>query len=111
MPSPQFPDAEDYLAHFSRYRDESGARDFGRVYLEPDDERYRLLFEQICRLLTRESAFNQAMPPEFRRTARQYLDGNAKTVARMSDPQMRHFMLSDLHDYVHLCSRMWQRLW
>ncbi|HEY6880061.1 MAG TPA: hypothetical protein VI299_18680 [Polyangiales bacterium] len=100
------PDAQDYLALFGNYRDETGDRDFGQVYLETEDERYRLLFEQVCRLLLKSSPFNSALPPEFQRTARLYVRGDAKTVAHMRSPEMRHFMLSDLYDYVKLSSRL-----
>lgn len=95
------PTAADYLQLFGRY-----ARDFGPVYLDPDDERYRLLFEQVCQALVRVSSFNLAMPQEFRRTAQAWLDGDAATRAHMGDPQNRHFMLSDLYDYVHLRQTM-----
>lgn len=105
------PDARDYLSLFANYRDEAGERDFGRVYLEPEDERYRLLFEQVCRLLVQWSPFNQALPPEFQRTARLYISGDPETVAHMRSAEMRHFMLSDLYDYVHLCSRLGQGPW
>ncbi|HET7544379.1 MAG TPA: hypothetical protein VFK05_31125 [Polyangiaceae bacterium] len=106
-----FPDAHDYLQLFGTYQDETGVHDFGQAYLEPDDERYRLLFEQVCRLLVKSSAFNGRMPQEFRRTARSYLARDKKTLAHMRTPEMRHFMLSDLYDYVHLCSRAGQRSW
>ena len=107
MPSPSdYPDPDAYLALFARYRDELGGLDFGRAYLSPEDDRYRLLFDQLCRLLTRPSAFNLAMPQEFRRTAHRYLAGDARTQAHMRTPEMRHFMLSDLYDYVHLSSRL-----
>jgi hypothetical protein len=102
------PDARDYLALFGNYKDGSDGRDFGQAYLEPADERYRLLFEQVCRLLLQWSPFNQALPPEFQRTARLYVSGDAKTLARMRSADMRHFMLSDLYDYVHLCDRLGQ---
>jgi hypothetical protein len=105
------PDAQEYLKLFANYRDGAGDRDFGAAYLEPADERYRLLFEQVCRLLLKSSSFNRSMPQEFRRTARLYLDGDAKTLAHMRTPEMRHFMLSDLYDYVHLCSRAGQGPW
>lgn len=112
MPAPRHDaDASDYLALFAQYRGDSGARDFGRAYLKPEDERYRLLFDQVCHLLVNASPFTLAMPPEFRRTARLYLNGDAETVARMRTAEMRHFMLSDLYDYVHLCSRLGQRRW
>lgn len=105
------PDAADYMLLFDRYRDGQGAHDFGQVYLEPEDERYRLLFEQVCHLLVQPSDFNLRMPQEFRRTARLYLDGDKKTLSHMRAAQMRHFMLSDLYDYVHLCQRLGQRNW
>jgi len=105
------PDAEVYLSLFAHYGDASGAFDFGRAYLEPEDERYRLLFEQVCRLLVRPSPFNRAMPPECQRTARRYLSGDPETTDHMRVPQMRHFMLSDLYDYVRLCHRLGQPPW
>jgi hypothetical protein len=91
------PDAQDYLNLFGTY-----GKDFGTAYLEPDDERYRLLFEQICHLLVQPSSFNASMPQEFRTSARRYLAGDRVTTAHLRDPQNRHFMLSDLYDYVHL---------
>jgi hypothetical protein len=106
-----FPDAQDYLTLFGAYQDETGAHDFGQAYLEPEDERYRLLFEQVCRFLVKSSAFNGRMPQEFRRTARLYLRGDEKTLAHMRTAEMRHFMLSDLYDYVHLCCRVGQGSW
>lgn len=109
MPSatPQ-PTASDYLALFAQYRGGDEPLDFGDAYLAPEDERYRLLFDQVCHLLVHTSAFNRAMPQEFRDTARLYLKCDRAIVARMRRPEMRHFMLSDLYDYVHLCSRMGQ---
>ncbi len=95
------PDADDYLKLFTRYQ-----ADFGDVYLEPNDERYRLLFEQLCQLLLIASGFNLSMPQEFRRTARQWVNNDAATLKHMGDPQNRHFMLSDLFDYVHLRKTM-----
>jgi hypothetical protein len=95
------PDADDYLRLFGRYRD-----DFGDAYLAPEDERYRLLFEQVCQMLLAASDFNLSMPQEFRRTARQWTEGEAATLAHMGDPLNRHFMLSDLYDYVHLRKTM-----
>lgn len=98
---------------FAQYRDDLGnkERDFGQVYLEPEDERYRLLFDQVCQLLIKVSFFNVSMPQEFRHTAQLYRAGDANVVARMRTAQLRHFMLSDLYDYVHLCHRMGQRVW
>jgi hypothetical protein len=98
--------ATDYLALFGQYH-----LDFGDVYLAPEDERYRLLFDQACRLLVQATPFNFAMPQEFRRTARLYLDSDEATLAHMRTAQMRHFMLSDLYDYVHLSDVMGQGHW
>lgn len=94
------PDADDYLRLFQRY-----GRDFGAIYLEEPDEageRYRLLFEQVCTLLRQVSSFNLAMPQELRQTADRWVRGDAATIAQMKEPEIRHFMLSDLYDYVHL---------
>jgi len=95
------PDSEDYLALFSRYRE-----DFGDVYMAPEDERYRLLFEQICHMLAQGSRFNLSLPEQFRTTAFRYLEGDAHTVAHMQAAENRHFMLSDLFDYIHLVRTM-----
>lgn len=95
------PDAQHYLDLFATY-----GKDFGPAYLEPEDERYRLLFDQVCRLLLKASPFNLSMPQEFRTSARRYLEGDPVTLVHLRDPQNRHFMLSDLYDYVHLCQRM-----
>jgi hypothetical protein len=110
---PNSPNAQDYLRLFERWhtmlRQDLGpeqGRDFGDVYKTPDDERYRLLFEQICQLLLQPSPFNLAMPQEFRRTARQWVAGDGATLKHMGDVQNRHFMLSDLYDYVHLSQAM-----
>ena len=91
------PEAKDYLKLFEAY-----GKDFSQIYLEPDDERYRLLFEQICHLLVQPSSFNLSMPQEFRISAQRYLAGDVKTLILLRVPQNRHFMLSDLYDYVHL---------
>jgi hypothetical protein len=100
------PNADDYLRVFGRWqamlREDVAPRDFGDVYKTPEDERYRLLFEQICLLLIRGSPFNLSMPQEFRRTAQQWVNGDRATVQHMRVVQNRHFMLSDLYDYVHL---------
>jgi hypothetical protein len=95
------PDLADYLTLFGRY-----GRDFGEAYLEPADERYRLLFDQICRMLAQPSNFNLSLPQAFRTTAYRYLAGDEATLARMRDPDNRHFMLSDLYDYLDLRHRM-----
>jgi hypothetical protein len=102
----QNPDADDYLLLFSRY-----GKDFGAAYLEPEDERYRLLFELVCKLLMKPSEFNLSMPQEFRTTASRYLGGDDATLRHMRDPLNRHFMLSDLYDYVHLRKTMGGKAW
>ena len=95
------PDSGDYLALFGRYR-----ADFGDVYMEPEDERFRLLFDQICRLLVQPSGFNLSLPEQFRATAFRYLGDDPWTIAHMRTPENRHFMLSDLFDYIHLVKTM-----
>ncbi len=91
------PDADDYLRLFARYQ--PGPRDFTPG---GEGEDYRLLFEQVCRMLAQASSFNAAVPPELRRTAAQWLSGDAATIEQMADPQRRRLMLGDLYDYVHL---------
>jgi hypothetical protein len=100
------PDAADYMDLFGRYE-----KDFGPAYMEPEDDRYRFLFDQICRLLVQPSAFNLSIPQEFRTTAHRYLAGEEATVTHVRDPQIRHFMLSDLYDYVHLRQKMGGPAW
>jgi hypothetical protein len=95
------PDSNDYIELFGRYE-----KDFGPIYLEPEDNRYRLLFDQICRLLAPPSDFNLSMPQEFRVTAHRYLAGDETTIAHMREPKNRHFMLSDFYDYLHLRQKM-----
>jgi hypothetical protein len=95
------PDGGDYLALFNRYK-----ADFGDVYMDPEDDRFQLLFDQICRLLIQPSDFNFSLPEQFRTTAFRYLDGDPGTVAHMTTIENRHFMLSDLFDYIHLVSTM-----
>jgi hypothetical protein len=91
---------------FGRYQ-----KDFGPAYMEPEDDRYRFLFDQICKLLAAVSDFNLSLPENFRATALKYLAGDEFTVAHMRDPQMRHFMLSDLYDYIHLRQKMGGPAW
>ncbi|CAN2535740.1 hypothetical+protein [Methylocapsa aurea] len=100
-PMQQKPDGDDYLALFGRYKE-----DFGDVYMDPEDERFRLLFDQICRMLTQPSSFNLSLPAQFRATATHYLEGDPHTVAHMKTIENRHFMLSDLFDYIHLVKTM-----
>ena len=96
MASPKA-DLDDYLNLFGMY-----GEDLGSIYKEPDDERYALLFEQVCKLLVRPSEFNLRLPEPFRISAHRYLDGDPNTVKHLSDPANRHFMLCDLHDLVKL---------
>jgi hypothetical protein len=97
------PDLEDYMDLFNRY-----GQDFGAAYLEPEDERFRFLFDQLCRLLTQPSGFNLSLPEPFRTTAHRYLAGDDLTVAHMRVAENRHFMLSDLFDYLDLRRRVGQ---
>lgn len=94
------PDLDDYFALFRLY-----GGDLGQAYLEPDDDRYRLLFEQVCHLLLVPSAVNLRLPEPFRTTAQRYLAGDAQVVAHMRHPANQHFMLSDLADYLHYLRR------
>jgi hypothetical protein len=95
------PDLDDYMDLFNRY-----GKDFGAAYLEPEDERFRFLFDQICRLLAQPSRFNLTLPEPFRTTAHRYLAGDEVTVSHMRNAENRHFMLSDLFDYLHLCRKL-----
>lgn len=80
------PGPNDYLQLFEGY-----GKDFGSAYLEPEDERYRFLFDQICRLLLQTSSFNLSMPQEFRISAKRYFSGDEKMVAHLRNPLNRHF--------------------
>lgn len=97
----QKPGIDNYMDLFSRY-----GKDFGAAYLEPEDERFRFLFDQICRLLAQPSDFNLTLPEPFRTTAHRYLAGDEITVAHMRVVENRHFMLSDLFDYISLRQRL-----
>jgi len=98
----QRPNLDDYLDLFNRYE----GKDFGSAYLEPEDERFRFLFDQLCRLLAQPSRFNLTLPEPFRTTAHRYLAGDEATIAHMRIADNRHFMLSDLFDYVRLRQRL-----
>ena len=89
------PIAQDYLDAFRPYE-----ASLETLYAEPDIERYQLLFERIVRLLKVPSPFNLALPDPFRNTALNYLSGQPETVAFMNEARNRHFMLSDIYDYV-----------
>ncbi|MBI1195007.1 MAG: hypothetical protein GC138_04085 [Gammaproteobacteria bacterium] len=96
--SGQQPDLDDYLRLFERY-----GRDLGSIYqLEGDEDPYAFLFEQIILLLIANSPFNMSLPELFRTSAHRYHRGELDTVAHLSDPDNRHFMLCDLHDLVML---------
>lgn len=91
------PALDDYLRLFEAY-----GEDISSVYLKPNDSRYELLFEQAARLLAIPCIFNETIPKPFRITAQKYLAGDEKTVRHMSYPENRHFMLSDLYDFITL---------
>jgi len=95
------PELDDYMDLFRRY-----GKDFGDAYLEPEDDRFRFLFDQILRLLAQPSAFNLTLPEPFRTTAYKYLAGDEATIAHMKVIENRHFMLSDVYDYLHLIDKM-----
>jgi len=97
------PTLRDYVQLFALYEG------LPEVYLEPTDTRYTLLFEQAVRLLVRPSEFNEHIPKPFRVTARRYLDGDTQTVRHLTYPENRHFMLSDLYDFVMLQHHMAER--
>lgn len=94
------PDLDDYFSLFEMY-----GGDLGQAYLAPEDDRYRLLFEQVCHLLVRPSDVNLRLPEPFRATAERYLAGEQTIVRRMRDPSNRNFMLSDLADFLHYLRR------
>jgi hypothetical protein len=95
------PDLQDYLKLFRIY-----GEDLGSIYRETDGDRYKLLFEQVVRLLIKPSAFNRSLPEPFRMSARRYHDNDPATVKHLADPANRHFMLCDLHDLVSLKGRI-----
>lgn len=95
--SATIPDIDDYLKLFDIY-----GSDLGRLYEEPEDDRYALLFEQVIRLLVKPSPFNLSLPEPFRRSAHRYRDGHADTVKHLGSPVNRNFMLCDLHDLIML---------
>jgi len=91
------PTLQDYIRLFEAY-----GEDISSVYLKPNDARYEFLFEQAARLLAKPSPFNASLPAPFRITAQKYLSGDEKTVRHMNYPENRHFMLSDLYDFIML---------
>ncbi len=95
--STNLPDHKDYFHLFQSY-----GKDLGSIYAEPDDDRYALLFEQVIRLLIKPSQFNLSLPEPFRISAQRYHHKDPVTVAHLSDPANRHFMLCDLHDWIML---------
>ena len=95
--NPAYPELADYVHLFRRYGENLGA-----IYREPDDERYAFLFAQVVRMLIKPSPFNLTLPEPFRISAHRYHSGDPVTVAHLSDPANRNFMLCDLHDIVML---------
>lgn len=98
------PTLDDYVRLFEAY-----GEDISSVYLKPNDSRYELLFEQAARLLAAPSAFNDTIPKPFRITAQKYLAGDDKTTRHMGYPENRHFMLSDLYDFITLTNAIKSR--
>lgn len=99
-----YPDSEDYLHCFDMY-----GKDIRTIYLEEDDVRYEFLFVRILRLLIQSSPFNLKIPDPFKVTARKYLHGDPETRAHMNVAENRHFMLSDLYDFVVLHHKLKSR--
>jgi len=91
------PQLEDYVRLFESY-----GEDMNSIYLKSNDSRYEFLFQQATRLLAQHSAFNATIPAPFRVTAQNYINGDEQTVRHMNYPENRHFMLSDLYDFVML---------
>ena len=94
------PTLEDYVRLFEPY-----GEDMSKIYLQPNDQRYLLVFEQAVRLLAASSPFNSTLPKPFCVTAQKYLAGDERTVRHMNYPENQHFMLSDLYDYITLQAR------
>lgn len=95
--SKENPNVTDYLQLFDAY-----GKDLGKLYEEPEDDRYKLLFEQVVRLLIKPSSYNRSLPAPFRDSARRYYHGDQRTTAHLSEPAVRHFMLCELHDIIML---------
>jgi hypothetical protein len=83
------PELSDYTALFARYGKLSD------IYMGPDDERFRLLFEQVCHLLSQPSPFNLSLPDGFVRTARQYLANDSRTPIKI---------LTHVHGHSYPCT-------
>lgn len=95
------PGVTDYLKLFRLY-----GEDLSSIYMESDDLRYKLLFEQVIALLVKPSKFNRTIPQPFKDTARNYAAGHAATLKHFEDPGNRNFMMSDLHDFVVLKAKV-----
>jgi hypothetical protein len=91
------PGLDDYLALFGPYGD-----DLGALYQAPEDDRYRLLFEQAMRLLARPSPFNLSLPEPLRAAAVRWRAADPGTRSHFDYPVNRHFLLADLHDLIML---------
>ncbi|MGB0659716.1 MAG: hypothetical protein ACPGNV_05995 [Mangrovicoccus sp.] len=102
--SQENPTLDDYLRIFAQYGEEVQA-----IYMEPPDDRYELLFERMIRLLIKPSQFNLTLPEEFRIFASQYRAGDADVVRQLEDRDTRHFMLSEVHDYIMLTGGLARR--
>lgn len=88
---------DDYAALLRLYGD-----GLSEAYMAPNDERYRLLFDQLCRLLVKSSPFNLEIPAPFRVTAQRYLNEDEATRRQMDRAENRNFMVSDLADFIEL---------
>lgn len=94
----QTPQPEDYLALLKLYEPQLQA------WKETPNQKglFQLAFEQVVRLLSKDSDFNHEIPLPLRNAARQYLQHNQNVIAHFSYSENRQFFLSDLYDFIQL---------
>lgn len=92
------PNPEDYLALLKLYEPQLQA------WKEtPNDKTlFQFAFEQVVRLLEKNSSFNREILLPLRTAAHQYLQHNQAIVAHFSYSENRQFFLSDLYDFIQL---------
>lgn len=92
------PNPEDYLALLKLYAPQLQA------WKETPNQKglFQLVFEQVVRLLSKDSDFNHEIPLPLRTAARQYLQHHREVVAHFSYSENRQFFLSDLYDFIQL---------
>jgi hypothetical protein len=94
----QAPRPEDYLALLRLYEPQLQA------WKETPNQQglFQLAFEQVVRLLSKDSDFNHEIPLPLKTVARQYLQHNQNVIAHFSYSENRQFFLSDLYDFIQL---------